>query len=423
MFAADATDPVLTDLQTQNRELRQEVQSQQRQIDELRQRLDALQNAGPRPRVEPRPAPPEPEPPARTEPVALRAAHEIRVSGEAGLAFFKSGDLGTYPNGGFHVDDAKIYIEAPVWQNVYIFAGLELATREYIDDAVHRGEVYADVEDLLTAGHDFTLNLRVGRFNIPFGEEYQLRGTVDNPLISHSMADVWGYDQGVEIYGKLGPVGYVVAVQNGGSSTRHDFAADKSATARLSLHPLPPLELSASAHRSGQLDRTNDVFSEIWFGGAFFRPLGAAAPPQTFSASLFQGDAAWRWKQGHLKAAAGLARYDDDHPAANDARRLQFYSIEILQQLADKLYGAARYSAVHAPAGYPIAGQGNAGKYFYNPYAPLTTDLHRLSLGLDYRFGPPLVWKVEYSWESGRLVGGAKRTDEDQFSTELGLKF
>ena len=70
-----------------------------------------------------------------------------------------------------------------------------------------------------------------------------------------------------------------------------------------------------------------------------------------------------------------------------------------------------------------LAGQGNAGKFFHNPLAPLTTELERLSVGLGYQFGPPLVWKIEYSWETGRLLSGAKRNDEDQFSSLLGVRF
>ena len=88
-----------------------------------------------------------------------------------------------------------------------------------------------------------------------------------------------------------------------------------------------------------------------------------------------------------------------------------------------KLYGAVRYSKIRAEKGYPIIGLGNASKYFYNPLAPRTTDLGRFSTGLGYQFDPSLIWKLEYSWESGHLVGGAPRGNDDTLATELGLKF
>ncbi|MDB6113148.1 MAG: hypothetical protein JWQ62_93, partial [Lacunisphaera sp.] len=202
-----------------------------------------------------------------------------------------------------------------------------------------------------------------------------------------------------------------------------DFNRDKSVTARLGFAPTPSLHLSLSAHRTGTLDAVNDELSEIWFGGLFFRALGPAATTHTFRASLVQGDAGWHWKQGHFNAAAGTAWFNDDNPAANDSRQLHFYSFELVQQLADKLHGAARYSDVRAPRGYPLGGLGDAGQYFFNPFGPQTTDLHRLSVGLGWRFGPPLVWKLEYSWENGRLTTGAPRDRENLFSTELALRF
>jgi len=53
----------------------------------------------------------------------------------------------------------------------------------------------------------------------------------------------------------------------------------------------------------------------------------------------------------------------------------------------------------------------------------LTTELRRLSVGIGYRFGPPLVWKIEYTWESGRLTTGERRDNEDFFGSEVGMKF
>ncbi len=77
-------------------------------------------------------------------------------------------------------------------------------------------------------GSDDQLNVRVGKMNIPFGEEYQTRHAIDNPLILNSVSDFWGYDPGVEIYGALGKFSYVVAVQNGGGNGVQDDNDDKS---------------------------------------------------------------------------------------------------------------------------------------------------------------------------------------------------
>ena len=82
----------------QNRQLTQQISAQQKQIDDLRARLDHL------------------EPGGSTEhaTVPTDTGHPIRLSGEAGLAFFHSGKDGNFPNSDFRVDEAKIFIEAPV---------------------------------------------------------------------------------------------------------------------------------------------------------------------------------------------------------------------------------------------------------------------------------------------------------------------
>ncbi len=422
--AVDAPSQEFEVLKTQNQTLQDQVEKQQRQIDELRRRLDGLQI---KPSGEPAPqrAPTEqaPEISARGDQPVLHSGREIRVSGEAGLVFFSSGPDGAFPNAEFRVDDARLFFEAPVWKNVYFFTGLELTTREAADEYFHVGELYADVEDVLTAGRHYTLNLRAGRFNVPFGEEYQYRNVMANPLITHSAADIWGIDEGVQAYGTLGHVLYNLAVQNGGHKTLHDYNKDKSVTVRLGFDPTHFLHLSASAHHTGKLDAVNDGLSEIWFSNGFFRALGTPATTRTFAATLYELDVIGRWKKGHFQATAGEARFDDDSSASDDSRHLTFYSFELMQQLTRKLYGATRYSKIRADKGYPIVGLGNAGEYFYNRFEPRTTDLNRFSAGLGYQFDLSLIWKLEYSWESGHLVGGAPRGDADTLATELGLKF
>ncbi|MEJ1973942.1 MAG: hypothetical protein WDM96_16205 [Lacunisphaera sp.] len=102
---------------------------------------------------------------------------------------------------------------------------------------------------------------------------------------------------------------------------------------------------------------------------------------------------------------------------------MTYYSLEGLQYLTPHFFTAARYSAIDVPGGYPLAGLGSAGEFFYNPFGPLTKDLQRLSVGVGYRFAAPLIWKLEYSWEDGHLVNGTRRDEEDMLSSLLGVRF
>jgi len=392
----------------QNRQLVDQVRAQQKQIDELRSRLDRLD---------------EPGAPSRPLPSASESGRQIRLSGEVGVGFFDSGDDGNQPNSEFRVDDARLFVEASVWKNVFFYGALEITTREANDEFFHVGELYVDVENLWSAGRDHTLSLRAGRMNLPFGEEYLVRNALDNPLVSHSLADIWGIDEGVQVYGTIGPVRYNLAVQNGGHPTLDDFDSDKSITARLAYDPTAQLSLSASVMRTGTINVAGDETTEAWFADAFFRAIGPPGAATSFEVELAELDAAYRWKTGHLKGSYGWAKYRDNNPAADYSRDMTYYSVEGFQYVTSRLFAAARYSAIDAPGGYPLAGQGDLGKYFYNPFGPLTKDLRRLSVGVGYRFADPLVWKFEYSWEDGHLVNGTKRGDADLLSSLLGIRF
>lgn len=405
--AAVAESETLDRLVEQNRQLIEQIKAQQKQIDDLKSRLDRLDETAPSAAA---PAP------------ASTSDRQVRISGELSFAFFRSGSEGFAPNSEFRVDDARLFLEAPIWKNVYVFGGLDILTRDAEGDEAYIGEFYLDAENVFESP-SATLSFRAGRMNIPFGEEYQHRNALADPLVTHSLADFWGIDEGLQIYGRLGRVRYNLAVQNGSGAIMRDYTSDKSWTLRLGFDPTPQLSLSASAMRSGRIDALNEGYTELWFGNAFFRALGLPATTKSFAVELAEFDAAYRWRTGHVSGFWGRAHFDDDSTAADNSRHLTFYSVELQQQLASPLYAALRYSAIEAPRGYPIAGLANSGKYFYNPYAALTRDLHRLSLGLGYRFGEPLLWKFEYTFEDGRFLNGGKRENEDLVSSVLAIRF
>jgi hypothetical protein len=415
-------------LTEQNRRLQEQVRLQQQTIEAMNARLNDVFRAterherelrGFQDRVEESPA-------SAAAPGNARAAMRdsvIRISAEMALGFFHTGVEGQFPQGEFRVDDPMIAVEAPVFKNVYFYSELKLLPRETNEENFQLGEIYVDAEDVLAAwGHPGLLSVRAGRLNIPFGEEYLLRGPVTNPLISHSLSDIWGCDEGIEIYGRVGPAQYVLAVQNGGVSRLRDFDSDKSVTSRISWDPARWLHLSGSAMRTGKLATVADNLSEVWFGNGFFRGIGPAERAPTFWANLFQADATVRWRSGQASTALGQVRYDDSDGEADNSRTLNYGYVEVVQSITSPLFAAARYSAIRAPGGYPLAGWGTLGAYFFRPGA-LTEELRRMSIGLGYRFGAPLVLKAEYSWESGRMTTGAKRDHEDFFGTQVGMKF
>jgi hypothetical protein len=85
-----------------------------------------------------------------------------------------------------------------------------------------------------------------------------------------------------------------------------------------------------------------------------------------------------------------------------------------------RIFGAARQSWINVPKGYPLAGWGPMATYFTGTV--LTADIRRTSVGIGYRFGPPLVLKFEYAWESRLKTTSAQRENGNLLGLELGLK-
>ncbi len=399
-------------LREQNALLQQQVQKQGTTLDTLTRKIQKLESVEASRVV----AQGENAPPTANG----YSLGKVHISAEGGAAFFHTEADGFAPHSEFRVDEARIFFEAPIWDNVYFFGGLDIAIREQPGLTTQLGELYLDFEDASQIwGKDGQLNIRVGRMQIPFGEEYLNRYAVENPLISHSLADFWGIDPGLELYGKLGKFSYVVAVQNGGVSGVQDYDGDKSVAGRLSFDPNKNWHFSISGMRTGDLNAQKDFLSSIWFGNGWFRSIGGSGTTK-FHASAVQGDITARWKSGHLGVSGGYVRYGDNDPAANNSRNIFYYSVEAEQNLPHNFYAAARFSQIIAPDGYPLVGFGDFDQHFFGTQA---TGLWRLSLGGGYRFSNRLAIKLEYSFENGSNVGGGHRNQENFLGTEAVFKF
>jgi hypothetical protein len=419
LHADDASDTKqqLQQLQEQNRALQEQLRQQQSLIDTLNRKVEDIQQSAARPT----PAYTSPNP----EEVAKRSTSfslaKVSISGEGGVGYFHSGSEGIFPNGEFRVDEAKLFVESPIWNSVYFFTEINLMTRQAFDVNVKLGECYLDFENVSELWHrERMLNVRLGRMDIPFGEEYQSRDAIDNPFISHSLSDLWGVDEGIELYGSVSKVSYVVAVQNGGASGVRDFTPDKSVAGRLSFDPARWLHLSVSGMRTGDLAPPDDYWSELYVANGWIVPIGSSDTTR-FHAELVEGDVELRLPRGHLKTFGGYIRSDDNDPNADNHRHLYYYAVEAVHALFGKLYAGARFSQIFADNGYPLAGNGDPNKFLFS--GALTQEIWRLSLGLGYRWSQNLLFKADYSFERGRLVSGETRNHEDLFALEAAFKF
>jgi len=412
---AAETDPEtqrqLQQLRQQNESLQQQMRRQAETIDELSRKVSTLESSAQGAK-------------ANTDSEAAAPARsgfslgKVHLSGGGAVGFFHSQPHGQFPNAEFRVDEAKLFVEAPILGDVYFFGEINIFSRE--EGTMAPGEVYLDVENLSRLWKkDRQLNLRIGRFDIPFGEEYLTRDAIDNPLISRSLVDLWGVDEGVEIYGSFGKFSYVAAVQNGGNDRARDFDGDKSVAIRLEADPTPWLHLSVSAMRTGDLDAIDDGVSELWLGPGLVYSLGSASTTR-FEANLLEGDLQLKFPHTTVKAFGGVLQYDDNDPLANNRREMYYYCVEGTQRIYKRLYGAARWSQMFGEKGFPVAGNGAADPY---AFSKLTKELWLLSVGLGYRFSDQLILKAEYSFQRGKELDGTLRDQEDMFAATAAFAF
>jgi hypothetical protein len=409
----------LQQLQQQNEKLQEQLRQQQALIDSLTQKVGEIQQATTQRNQEAEHLESEMK---QTEPKQGGFSFgKVSLSGEGGVAFFKTGSEGAFPNSEFRVDEARLFVEAPIWGEVYFFGEVNLMTREAENLNPELGELYLDFENVSQLwNRDRVVNVRAGRMYTPFGEEYMNRYAIDNPLISHSLTDFWGVDEGVELYGALGKFSYAAAVQNGGPSGIRDFDSDKSVAGRISYDPLRWLHMSVSGMRTGNLDVKHDMWSELWFANGWIVPIGSSSTTK-LHAELAEGDVSFKLPFVKLSAFGGYLHYEDNDPGVNNQRDIYYYSVEAIHGLTRKLYAGARFSQVFANNGYPIVGNGNMGQYLFSGI--YTDQLWRLSLGLGYRWSRNLVVKGEYSLERGTTVNSGNRDHEDLFAVEAAFRF
>jgi hypothetical protein len=347
----------------------------------------------------------------------------LHISGEGGVAFFDTGANGQFPNDEFRVDEAKLFVEAAIVNDIYIFGEFNVITREEGNELFELGELYVEFENAFNKGN--LLNFRFGRFDIPFGEEYLTRDAIDNPFVSHSLSDIWGVDEGVEVYGFTKNVEYIFAVQNGSEPLIQDFDSDKAIVGRFQYKFNPKIHLSFSAMRTGDIDVAQDKFSGIWFGNSELLALGSEETTTKFHAALIQLDGHWGWQSGHVHAGGGYLNYEDNDSAADNSRDVYYFQLEGVQNLntAQNIwYAGARYSRITVDNAFPLIGNGNMDRYMFDR-SLLTKELWRFGIAIGYRIGHNFLLKTEYNFERGKFLDDTKRDEEDFFGVEAAFKF
>jgi len=360
----------------------------------------------------------------------------VHLSGNADLLFLYGEPNARFPGASFKVDNARLYLDVDLGENLE--SGRTLLVRDasfYVEWDIARestlqntvGSLYVRFDGL---GGLEALNLKLGRFLVPFGEEYlrQSEARPENPLLDFSVAAPYGWDEGILLFGPLlgGGADYYFSLTNGDFGFNQNTSGDLQVDGKLDVHPFPWLLGSVSALRTGRLG--NDVqpgVGSVEWSGHNPRAFGTASGVPNFQSGVLVPDdptnrlggvEAWEAdlvfrdpSVGRLRlGVGGVGIRSADDPSYD--RKLRYGVAEgvlearILSPDLDALYVAARASAIgtgSSEKGYLLGEYAGGSALGYN-----VRTLAQASLGLGYRFSPRIVLKGEYSWSDYRLVRG-----------------
>ena len=336
----------------------------------------------------------------------------VEIWGFAAAGYYDTGSGGTRDHGSFEIKEATLFVEADVWEDTSFF--LELQTNRLGADEskfVRTGEVYIHWRDLQVTNNT-ALGLKVGRIDIPFGEEYLWQDAVDNPLITNSTSYPYGWDEGVLLYGETSGVNWIAAITDGTDARSEDDNSDKAYNLKLYGNVTENFYLSGSYMHNG-----DNVKSAVEFAGSHFEPVDGSGSEQV-SSDLWQIDARYDFKIADMPAyialVAGMADQSDDDSVFD--RDFRWFSVEPFLQVNPEWYAVVRYSEIGTydnDEGYHFDGKTFAGGNSTFGYD--VERFRRLGVGIGWQPNPRVTTKLEIGKDWFDLIdGSAIEVDDDR---------
>ena len=331
------------------------------------------------------------------------------ISGFGAAGYYDTGSAGTRDNGGFEIKEASLFVTAEVWDDVEFFIELQTNRLGKDNDKFSRtGEVYVHFHDI-SLTDSVTVGLKLGRIDIPFGEEYLWQDAIDNPLITNSAAYPYGWDEGLLVYGDIHGLGWIAAITDGTDDRSTEENSDKALNFKIYGRPIESLDLSLSMMTNGDVSK-----SAIEFGGSHFRPVGVAhqstagiSPSTEVDGDLLEFNAKYSFSvasyEAYLALAVGAAKSDDSDPLFD--RDFRWFSIEPLLKFNTHWYATLRFSEIgtyDGGEGYHFDGKTFAGGNAAFGYD--TQRFQRLSIGLGWTPNPHIRAKLEFGRDRFELI-------------------
>lgn len=350
----------------------------------------------------------------------------VDLWGFASFGFLATGNDGPFEHGGFHVLQSHLHMDFEVIDDISVFLELVVVSRGYDSSYVESGELHARFDDLFGIEG---LGLKVGRFDIPFGNEYLRQDAPDNPMISHSVAFPYGLDEGVELFGSVGPVDFIVAVTDGVAYRSMEDNWDKAINVKISGSPTDWLDLSGSFMRTGIAKK-----SALFFAGSPLQPVGTFLPSTAGSSGSIGVDTILYELDATISICDALAldltfgqAFTDDRVSAFN-RDFYWFSALLQWSITQEWYLAARYSEIGThDDSEGFAFNGAIFSALAAVYGHDTDRLRRLSFGVGWRPNPHIVVKAEAGFDTVHLIDVSTLENDNDgrwfFGVELTASF
>jgi hypothetical protein len=377
----------------------------------------------------------------------------VRISGSADLGFFGGGRDSVSSDDGFELWDTRLFVDAELGEDISIGETRVVRNLGFTFEwnLVRNGNTTNDVGlaylDLEGLAESPWLNLRVGRFQIPFGEAYKLysKGYAQRSFARQPVGGPWWWDEGVLLHGGAtnGRLGYIASVTNG-DTPFNDVGGEVQVTSKLWAQPLDSVYLSASALWANELGLVDGA---LWLGEGWARPFGSGGPPRP---NIIDGEVVpddpdglgHTWAIGldavltpcngvRLWLAGG--RYDIDSKGAARYDRVLWYWIgeivlggELVNPALHPLFVGIRVDGVGTfddDRGYLLDVR-YTGAFGYN-----MEHMIAYTAVAGWKLGDYVTLRAEYSRRDIDLVRGAgpllpgRTGDEDVYTIEFGLHF
>lgn len=349
---------------------------------------------------------------------------KLKLSGRWAGGYYDSEENGSSPDGSFEVPEMKLRFDfqPDKINTIVVRLNLNNGTFNNVD------YLYLDSKDFLPFLKDtpFTLESRLGKFKVDYGEETWSNNQVENALVSNSAPNVTGYDKGVQLSGKIKvyepmPVKWSTSLTHGNTSSITDNENSKAFSGKIAINPLDDIYLSASYYHSDDLETVN---SEMSIAGINSAPTNAI----NWTRQMWEVDARYDFKKGekpldppvytdsvaYVRGAFG--QFWDDAESRNrlavQDRDGTYGFVEGLYNINPKLYAAYRYSIIDLETGQAASLSG------------ITCNRHqRHSLGLGWRWTEKTVLKAEYTWNKESDVAPNTGSENDQVSAVVSSSF